>query len=86
VGRAIGAGLAALVVTVLLLPSPAGLTAVVGVVLFVVVVWAWTDVIRRGVSASVELPGRLLHGEEAELAVTVENRSRLPASRVRVEV
>jgi uncharacterized protein (DUF58 family) len=86
VARGVAAGLAALVVVVLLLPSTVGLTIVVGAAVLLLTVWGWTHAARRGLTAIVELPARLVHGEETEVAVTVENRSRLPVSRVRVEV
>jgi uncharacterized protein (DUF58 family) len=86
VGRAIGAGIASLAVVVFVLPSPVGLAVVIGATTLVLVVWTWGHALRRGVSASVGLPDRLLHGEDTDLTVTVENRSRLPAPRVRVEV
>jgi uncharacterized protein (DUF58 family) len=86
VGRAIAAGVAAFAVVALLLPSPAGRAVVVGTIVLLVTVWLWMHAVRRGVSATVELPDRLLHGEDTDLNVTVQNRSRLPAPRVRVEV
>jgi uncharacterized protein (DUF58 family) len=86
VGRAIGVGLAVMAVLVLLLPSRAGIVVVVGVGILVLSVWGWTHAVRRGITASLELPDRLLHGEDTELSITVENRSRLPASRVRIEI
>lgn len=84
--RRLWGGLATLLLVVLLFPSPAGLAIIVGVAVLLLTAWAWTHAIRRRVSATVELPSRLVHGEDAELVVTVENRSRWPAPRVRVEV
>jgi uncharacterized protein (DUF58 family) len=86
VARTIAGGLAALVVVLVFLPSLAGLSLVVGVVLLLATVSSWVHLLRRGVSARLVLPERLLHGEDTELTVVVENRSRLPAPRVRVEV
>jgi uncharacterized protein (DUF58 family) len=79
-------GLAAYAVVVVLLPSVVGLAVVVGSVLLLATVALWMRAVRRGVAAIIELPDRLLHGENTELVVSVENRSRLPAPRVRVEV
>jgi uncharacterized protein (DUF58 family) len=84
--RGIAAGLSALTVVVLLLPSVVGLTIVVGTMVLLLSGWAWTHAVRRGLSATVELPPRLVHGEDTELTVTVQNRSRLPVARARVEV
>jgi uncharacterized protein (DUF58 family) len=76
------AGLATVVV---LLPSTAGWAIVVGLLVLRAVVTLWVRALRRGVTARIELPTRLLHGETTEAVVVVENRSRLPAPRVRVE-
>jgi uncharacterized protein (DUF58 family) len=56
------------------------------VVVLVVGTRLWVRALRRGVSARVELPDRLLHGEPVDVQVVVANRSRLPAPHVRVEV
>jgi uncharacterized protein (DUF58 family) len=86
VARGLAGGLAAFVVVVLLFPSTVGLAIVVATIVLVLTVWGWTHAVRRGVSATVELPARLVHGEDTELVVTVENRSRLPAPRIRIAV
>jgi uncharacterized protein (DUF58 family) len=86
VGRAIAAGVAVLAVAALLLPSSAGRAVVVGAVVLLLTVRLWMHAVRRGVSATIGLPDRLLYGEDTDLTITVENRSRLPAPRVRVEV
>jgi uncharacterized protein (DUF58 family) len=79
-------GLAVYAVVVLLLPSVIGVAVVVASVLLLATVGLWMRAVRRGIVATVELPDRLLHRERTELVVSVENRSRLPAPRVRVEV
>jgi uncharacterized protein (DUF58 family) len=84
--RAVGSGVAAIVVAVLLLPSLAGLAVALGVLVFLVVVAVWNRSVARGVDALVELPDRLVHGEDTDLVVVVQNRSRWPAARVRVEI
>jgi uncharacterized protein (DUF58 family) len=84
--RTIAGGLAVLAVVLVFLPSLAGLSLVLGLALLLATVSSWVHLLQRGVSARLVLPERLLHGEDTELTVIVENRSRLPAPRVRVEV
>jgi uncharacterized protein (DUF58 family) len=86
VARGVVGGLAAYAVVVVLLPSVIGVAVVVGTALLLLVVDLWLRALRRGIVATIELPDRLLHGEDTELVVRVENRSRLPAPRVRVQV
>jgi uncharacterized protein (DUF58 family) len=84
--RTAAAGLAALIALALLLPSLVGWALVVAVVVLVGGTRLWVRSLHRGVTARVALPDRLLHGELVEVEIVVENRSRLPAPRVRVEV
>ncbi|MFA9431237.1 DUF58 domain-containing protein [Egicoccus sp. AB-alg2] len=68
------------------LPSPAGWGLAIGLLLLSLGSTAWAAVLRRRVQVEVVLPARLIRGEHAELTVVATNRSRLPATRVRVEV
>ena len=75
-----------LLVLAAFLPTTGGLTLAVGTLVFAAVLAGWTALIRRGITVQVTIPTRLVHGEEAELAVTISNRSRLPTGRIRVRV
>jgi uncharacterized protein (DUF58 family) len=84
--RMTATGLAVLTALALLLPSVVGWAVVLLVVVLVLGSRLWVRSLRRGVTARVELPDRLLHGEPVDVQVVVANRSRLPAPHVRVEV
>jgi uncharacterized protein (DUF58 family) len=85
-GRQLAAGVGVPLVLVLVLPGVAAKAVALGLVALIAVLAAWTAVVRRGTDVQLTLPARVVHGEEVDLAVTVVNRSRLPAPRVRVEV
>lgn len=70
----------------LVLPSTLGWGLAIGLTLLSVGATVWAAVLRRRVDVEIVLPGRLIRGEDGELTVVVTNRSRLPATRVRVEV
>ena len=75
-----------LLVLAAFLPTTGGVALAVGSLVFAAVLALWTATIRRSITAQADIPTRLVHGEAAELAVTVTNRSRLPTGRVRVRV
>lgn len=74
------------VLLALVLPSYVGWGLAIGTVLLSVGATIWAATLRRRVSVRIVLPARLIRGEEAELTVVATNRSRLPATRVRVDV
>ena len=76
-------GLLALAVAV---PSTAGFAIALGVAALLGGSRVWLGLVRRGVEVDVSLPARMVQGEETPMTVTVTNRSRLPAPRIRVEV
>ncbi|MFA9444689.1 DUF58 domain-containing protein [Egicoccus sp. AB-alg6-2] len=79
------ASLAALLFA-LVLPSPAGWGLAIGAALLSVGSTGWAAVLRRAVRVEIVLPARLVRGEDADLVLVATNRSRLPATRVRVDV
>ena len=76
----------ALLLLARVLPSRVGWGLALGVTLLAAVSTVWAMTLRRRVRVDVELPARLIRGETRELTVVVTNTSRLPATRVRVEV
>ncbi|MBS3942383.1 MAG: DUF58 domain-containing protein [Actinobacteria bacterium] len=69
-----------------ILPSTLGWGLAIGLTLLSVGSTVWAAVLRRQVTVEIVLPARLIRGEDDELTVVATNRSRLPATRVRVEV
>lgn len=84
--RTLWVGFATLIVLAVVLPGATAKAVLLGLAVLLVVLAVWVAALRHTVDVAVELPDRIVHGDDTELTVVVRNTSRLPAPRIRIEV
>jgi uncharacterized protein (DUF58 family) len=84
--RTLWVGFATLVVLAVVLPGATAKAVLLGLTMLLVVLAVWVASLRHAIDVQVELPERIVHGDDTELTAVVSNTSRLPAPRIRIEV